>query len=419
MPRYDKLERPTEGTRISLREDGSLEVPDDPLVAFIEGDGVGPDVWRASRRVIDAAVEKSSKGRRRIVWYEVYAGQKALTVYGDAEWLPEDTLQAIQDLGVAIKGPLATPVSAGPRSLNVALRRRLDLYASVRPVHWMPGVPAPVKAPQALDVVVFRENTEDVYSGIEFKEGSAEVRKLIGFLREELGAEIPRDSGVGLKPISVHATRRLVRRAIRYALENKRDRVTLMHKGNIMKFTEGAFRDWGYQLAKDEFPESTLTEQEVFDRHGGRIPKGKVMINDRIADALLQELLLHPEQYGVIATPNLDGDYLSAVCAAQVGGPGLAPSANLGDRVALFETTHGTVAKHAGEDKVNPGSLILSGAMLLSHLGWAKAAGLVTKGLEGAIAAKTVTYDLERQMDGARLLRTSEFAEAVVAHMDD
>jgi isocitrate dehydrogenase len=418
MARYDKLERPETGTRITVGKDGALEVPDDPIVPFIVGDGIGPDIWRATRRVLDAAVERAFKGKRQIHWYEIYAGEKALEVYGPDEWLPEDTLQAIQEYSVAIKGPLTTPVSGGIRSLNVALRQKLDLYACVRPCRWFEGVPSPMRQPEKLDVVLFRENTEDVYAGLEWQEGSEEARRLIAYLREEMGADVRRDSGVGIKPISATGTKRLVRMAIQYAIENKREKVTLVHKGNIMKFTEGAFRDWGYQLAKDEFPDVCLTEDEVWDKHGGKIPKGKVMVNDRIADAMFQQLLLRPDEYEVIACPNLNGDYLSDACAAQVGGLGMAPGANIGDRAALFEATHGTAPKYAGQDKVNPGSLMLSGKMLLDHLGWQKAGQLVVKGIEGAIAARTVTYDLERQMEGATLVKCSEYAEAIVRHMD-
>ncbi|GAB4243689.1 MAG: isocitrate dehydrogenase (NADP(+)) [Acidobacteriota bacterium] len=402
------------GTKITIT-DGRLQVPDFPIIPFIEGDGIGPDIWSATRRVLDAAVEKAYGGKKGIVWKEILAGEKAFNQTG--EWLPKETVDTIAEYLVAIKGPLTTPVGGGIRSLNVTLRQVLDLYACVRPVRWIRGVPSPVRHPEKLNVVIFRENTEDVYAGIEWQQGSPEALKVIEFINSNFGKNIRRDSGIGIKPISIFGTQRLVRMAIRYAQDHGRKRVTLVHKGNIMKFTEGAFRDWGYQVAREEFGDLTLTEAEVWEKHGGTIPDGKIMINDRIADAMFQQVLLRPDEYEVIALPNLNGDYLSDACAAQVGGLGMAPGANIGDRVALFEATHGTAPKYAGQDKVNPGSLILSGVMMLEHLGWQEAANLVYVGLERTIEQKRVTYDLERQMEGATKVKTSEFASAVIENM--
>ena len=418
MPQFEKLEAPTEGTPIGEKPDRSLEVPDDPIIPFIEGDGIGPDIWAASVRVFDAAVKKAYGGRKWIIWFEIFAGEKANEVYGPNTWLPDDTLRAIETYKVAIKGPLTTPIGGGIRSINVTLRQRLDLYACVRPVRWFEGVPSPVKAPDKLNVVIFRENTEDVYAGIEWKSGTPEARKVIGFLNKEMGSAIRDESGVGVKPISPFGTRRLVRRAIQAAIKRRCKSVTLVHKGNIMKYTEGAFRDWGYELAREEFGGTTLTEKVLWDEHSGRLPEGKVLIKDRIADAMFQQVLLRPDEYEVIATPNLNGDYLSDACAAQVGGLGLAPGANIGDNAGLFEATHGTAPKYAGQDKVNPGSVILSGVMMLEHLGWDDAAHLIVRGLERAIKKKTVTYDLERQMEGATLLSCSEFGTAIIDNMD-
>jgi len=396
-------------------DNGRMIVPDRPILPFVEGDGIGPDIWSATRRVLDAAVEKSYGGRRAIAWHEVYAGEKAYEGYG--EWLPQATVDAVREYKVAIKGPLTTPVGGGIRSLNVALRHLLDLFACVRPVRHVAGVPSPVLRPQDLDVVIFRENTEDVYAGIEWKAGSAEARKLIEFVETELGKRIRAESGVGIKPISAFGSKRLVRKAIQYALAQGRDSVTLVHKGNIMKFTEGAFKEWGYEVARDEFGSRTITEDAVYAEHDGRAPAGRVVIKDRIADAMFQQVLLRPREYSVVATPNLNGDYLSDACAAQVGGLGMAPGANMSDEIAFFEATHGTAPKYAGQDKVNPGSLILSGAMMLEHLGWREAADGVRAGLGQAIAGKVVTYDLARQMDGAREVKCSEFAEAIVEHL--
>jgi len=417
MPTYQKLSAPRTGRRITRDASGRLVVPDDPIIPFIEGDGIGPDIWAASVRVFDAAVEKAYGGRRRIVWHEIYAGEKAIVVYGAGSWLPEDTIQAIREFGVAIKGPLTTPVGGGIRSINVGLRLILDLYACVRPVRWYEGVPSPVKEPGKLDVVIFRENTEDVYAGIEFEQGSPEAKKLIEFLARELGKKVRPDSGVGIKPISITGTERLVRMAIRYAIENRRKSITLVHKGNIMKFTEGAFRDWGYAVAKREFRDSIVTEDELWDQHKGEMPAGKILIKDRIADAMFQQVLLRPDEYDILATPNLNGDYLSDACAAQVGGLGIAPGANIGDAAAVFEATHGTAPKYAGQDKVNPGSVILSGVMMLRFLGWVEAADLIERGLEQAIHQKRVTYDFERQMQGATLVSCSGFGDVIVENM--
>ncbi len=395
--------------------DGVLSVPERPIVPFIEGDGIGPDIWRATRRVLDAAVDRAYGGSRAISWMEILAGEKAREHTG--EWLPSATYDAIRHYRGAIKGPLTTPVGGGFRSLNVTLRQVLDLYACVRPVKHYAGVPSPVSAPEKVDMVLFRENTEDVYSGIEWQSGSEEVGKLIGYLKDELGKEVRADSGIGIKPISPFGSKRLVRKAVQYALDQGRSSVTLVHKGNIMKFTEGAFKEWGYELAREEFGDSTISEQELWERHDGRAPEGKVVIKDRIADAMFQQVLLRPAEYEVIATTNLNGDYLSDALAAQVGGLGIAPGSNESDGLALFEATHGTAPKYAGQDKVNPGSLILSGVMLLRWLGWGEAADSVEQGLGKAIGQKRVTYDLERQMEGATLLKTSEFAEAIVENL--
>ncbi|HKQ74294.1 MAG TPA: isocitrate dehydrogenase (NADP(+)) [Blastocatellia bacterium] len=413
MPVFNGIETPAEGRAIKV-EAGQLIVPDNPVIPFIEGDGTGRDIWKASRRVFDASVEKAYGGERRIVWYEIFAGEKAFN--GFNEWLPKGTLDAIRHFIVAIKGPLTTPVGGGIRSLNVTLRQVLDLYACVRPVRYFNGVPCPVKEPEKLDVVIFRENTEDVYAGIEFQEGSEKARKLIEFL-SEFGHEINKDSGVGVKPISITGTKNLVRRAIRYAIESNRKVVTLVHKGNIMKFTEGAFRDWGYQLAREEFRDRIVTEDELWKEHGGKLPEGKILVNDRIADAMFQQVLLRPDEYSVIATPNLNGDYLSDACAAQVGGLGMAPGANIGDNSAVFEATHGTAPKYADLDVINPSSVILSGVMMLEYMGWREAGDLIINGIVKTIAQKRVTYDLERQMEGATKVKTSEYADAIIENM--
>ncbi len=405
---------PPDGEPIEFAQ-GRLSVPDSPIIPFIEGDGIGPDIWRATRLVADAAVEKSYGSDRKICWTQIYAGEGSIELFDD--WIPEETFEAIRRFRVAIKGPLTTPVGGGFRSANVTLRQTLDLYACVRPVFWVPGVPCPVKSPEKLDVVVFRENTEDVYAGIEFRAGSPEARKLAAFLEEELGQPVREGSGIGIKPISRFGTQRLMLMAVRYALEQGRRSITLMHKGNIMKYTEGAFKDWGYELAADQFPDDTITEQQLYDQHDGKAPEGKIVIKDRIADAMFQQVLLRPDEYDMIVTPNLNGDYISDALAAQVGGIGIAPGANLGDGIALFEATHGTAPKYAGQDKVNPSSLILSARMLLDYIGWNEPAGLILRGLKATVAQKTVTYDLERQMEGATLLKCSQFAQAVVDNL--
>ena len=416
MSAYNGIPVPSHGEPIRMNG-GRCVVSDRPIVPFIEGDGSGRDIWRAARTVFDAAVSKAYGGQRRIVWYEVFAGEKAHELFG--EWLPSDTVEAIRELKVAIKGPLTTPVGGGIRSLNVALRQILALNCCVRPVKWYPGVPSPVREPGRLDVVIFRENTEDVYAGIEWERGTAEADKVIGFLNGEMGRRIRPDSGIGIKPVSATGSKRLVRAAIQFAIENGRASVTLVHKGNIMKFTEGAFRDWGYEVATKEFRGQCVTEEEIWALGGdGTVPDGKVLVKDRIADSMFQQVLLRPHEYDVIATTNLNGDYLSDACAAQVGGLGLAPGGNIGAEHALFEATHGTAPKYADKDVINPSSVILSGVMMLDHLGWQEAARLVERGMTGAIAAKTVTYDLHRQMEGATKVRCSEFGAAVIRHMD-
>ncbi len=413
MPTFNGVPTPEDGGRISV-QNNKLVVPDNPTIPYIEGDGIGRDIWKASQRVFDAAVEKAYGGKRRVVWYEVFAGEKAFNKF--SEWLPKGTLDAIQYFIVAIKGPLTTPVGGGIRSLNVTLRQVLDLYACVRPVRYFNGVGAPVKHPEKLDVVIFRENTEDVYSGIEFQEGSDRASKLIEFLKD-YGYQVNPDSGIGIKPISITGTKNLVRRAIQYAVDHKKKVVTLVHKGNIMKYTEGAFRDWGYQLAKEEFRDHIVTEDELWKDHNGQMPEGKILINDRIADAMFQQLLLRPDEYSVIATPNLNGDYLSDACAAQVGGLGLAPGANIGDAAAVFEATHGTAPKYADKDVINPGSVMLSGVMMFEHMGWQEVADMIINAIVKTIEQKKVTYDLERQMEGATKVKTSEFATAIIENM--
>jgi isocitrate dehydrogenase len=411
---FDKISPPVDGKQIRV-EAGRLSVPDRPIIPFIEGDGIGPDIWAAASRVFDAAVEKAYSGKRSIAWFEMFAGEKARDAYG--EWLPADTLEAARRYKVAIKGPLTTPVGGGFRSLNVTLRQKLHLYACIRPVRYFRGVPSPVSHPERLNVVIFRENTEDVYAGIEWQEGTAEAIKVIEFLGREMDRPILADSGIGIKPISRTGSQRLVRRALSFAIERKLPSVTLVHKGNIMKFTEGAFRDWGYQLAATEFKDATISEDQVYKDHGGSVPTGRVLVKDRIADAMFQQVLLRPSEYSVIATPNLNGDYLSDACAAQVGGLGMAPGANMSDEVAFYEATHGTAPKYAGQDKVNPGSLILSGVMMLEHLGWQEAADLINSSIEEAILGKKVTYDLARQMEGAEKVSCSRFAEEIVKRM--
>lgn len=414
-----KVVVPAEGAKITIDAKGKLNVPNNPIIPFIEGDGIGVDVTPAMLKVVDAAVKKAYNGERKISWMEIYTGEKSTQLYGKDVWLPQETLDLIRDYRVSIKGPLTTPVGGGIRSLNVALRQQLDLYICLRPVRYYKGTPSPVKQPELTDMVIFRENSEDIYAGIEWKAGSEEADKVIKFLQNEMGVtkiRFPQNCGIGIKPCSEEGTKRLVRAAIEYAIDNSRDSVTLVHKGNIMKFTEGAFKDWGYQLAQEEFG------GELID--GGpwvkiKNPKtGKdIIVKDVIADAFLQQILLRPAEYDVIACMNLNGDYISDALAAQVGGIGIAPGANIGSECALFEATHGTAPKYAGQDKVNPGSIILSAEMMLRHMGWVEAADLIVKGMEGAIAAKTVTYDFERQLEGAKLLKCSEFGDAIIKHM--
>ena len=400
---------------IVYSEDGNLVVPDFPVIPFIEGDGIGPDIWRAARRVLDAAVSSVFGDKRKIQWLEILAGEKAFN--RTQSWLPNDTLEAIKTYRVAIKGPLTTPVGEGIRSINVGLRQELDLYACVRPVKYIDGIPSPMVRPSDVDMIIFRENTEDVYMGLEWKAGSPTAQKIIDLVKSEDGRIIRPDSGIGIKPISRFGTRRLVRMAIEYALKHKKESVTIVHKGNIMKFTEGAFRSWGYEVAQEEFNEKTITEAELWEKYNGKIPSDKVVIKDRIADAMFQQILLRPAEYDVLAMPNLNGDYMSDALSAMVGGLGLAPGANIGDGMALFEATHGTAPKYAGQDKVNPGSLILSGAMMLDYLDWKEAADRIRKGLAKAVAKKRVTYDLARQMEGAVEVKCSEFAEEIVRHI--
>jgi isocitrate dehydrogenase len=411
MANYTHLTPPSEGSVIAVKN-GQLVVPANPIIPFIEGDGTGPDIWRASVRVFDAAVDKAYGGSRKVVWFEVLAGEKAKTLTN--EWLPNDTLEAAKVYKVAIKGPLTTPVGGGIRSLNVTLRQVLDLYACVRPVRYYAGTPAPVTHPERMNVTIFRENTEDVYAGIEFAQGTTQAQKLVEFLGRELGKTVAPDSGIGIKPISESGTKRLVRMAIRFALAHGRKTLTLMHKGNIMKFTEGAFRDWGYEVAKAEFRDKIVTEEETW---AGTSKEGKLLINDRIADSVFQQILTRTSEYDVFATPNLNGDYLSDACAAQVGGLGIAPGANIGDEIAFFEATHGTAPKYAGKDVINPGSVILSGVMMFRHMGWDEAADLIEKGLGDTIEQKRVTYDLARLMDGATELKTSQFGDAIIENM--
>jgi isocitrate dehydrogenase len=463
---YNGEALPADGSPIQY-EAGAYKVPDRPIIPFIEGDGTGRDIWKASRRVFDAAVEKAYGGKRKVAWFEIYAGEKAFQKFNN--WLPDDTLKAARDLRVSIKGPLTTPVGGGIRSLNVSMRQMLDLYACVRPVRYYVGVPSPVKHPEKLNIVIFRENTEDVYAGIEWKEGSAEAKKLINFLNQEMlkgtSKQVRIDSGVGIKPISITGTKRLMRKAIQYALANDRKVVTLVHKGNIQKFTEGAFREWGYEVAQDEFRAQIVTEREswilgnkdanpalsveqnaemiepgleyapedfkrsiyaevkeTLDRlqktHGNGAWKRKLLINDRIADSIFQQVVIRPDEYHVLATPNLNGDYISDACAAQVGGLGIAPGGNIGDGYAVFEATHGTAPKYADKDVINPGSVILSGVMMFNLLGWSEAARLIEDAMEATIQQKKVTYDFERQMPGATKVKTSEFATCIIANMD-
>ncbi|MBW3670138.1 MAG: isocitrate dehydrogenase (NADP(+)) [Acidobacteria bacterium] len=413
--KYERFGPVPAGETIRVKN-GRFTVPDNPIIPFIEGDGIGVDIWKATRFVIDGAVEKVYGGTRKIEWFEIFAGQKAHEKFG--EWLPEETLDAVREFRIAIKGPLTTPVGGGIRSLNVSLRQILDLYACVRPVKYFEGVPSPVKEPQKIDMVIFRENTEDVYAGIEWKAQSAEAEKVRSFLVDQMGKNIREASAIGIKPVSEFGSKRLIRKAIEFAIANHRDSVTLVHKGNIMKFTEGAFKDWGYELAREEFGEQTISEEELWDEHDGRMPPGRILIKDRIADAMFQQVLLRPAEYSVLAMMNLNGDYMSDALAAQVGGLGMAPGSNESNEIAFFEATHGTAPKYAGQDKVNPGSLILSGVMMLRTMGWSESADAIENAIEQTIGQKRVTYDLERQMEGATLLKTSEFAEAIVGNID-
>ena len=416
---YQKIQVPASGDKITVNADMSLNVPDNPIIPYIEGDGIGVDISPVMIEVVDAAVEKAYAGKRKISWMEVYAGEKATQVYDQDTWLPEETLHAVKDYVVSIKGPLTTPVGGGIRSLNVALRQQLDLYVCQRPVRWFEGVPSPVKKPGDVDMVIFRENSEDIYAGIEFKAGTPEAEKIIKFLTEEMGATKIRFTdmcGIGIKPVSEAGTKRLVRQAMQYAVDNDRESVTLVHKGNIMKFTEGAFKDWGYEVARDEFGAELLDGGPWMQFKNPKTGKN-IVVKDVIADAMLQQILLRPAEYDVIATLNLNGDYLSDALAAEVGGIGIAPGANLSDDVAMFEATHGTAPKYAGQDKVNPGSVILSAEMMLRHMGWVEAADLIIKGVNGAIANKTVTYDFERLMEGATLRKCSEFGQDIIASM--
>jgi len=413
MTEYKLAKVPDNGEKIKYIN-GVLEVPNNPIIPFISGDGIGEDIWLASVRVFDAAVQKTFNNSKKIEWMEIFAGEKAFELSG--EWLPEETPQIIKDFAVAIKGPLTTPVGGGIRSLNVSLRQILDLYACIRPVRYFEGVPSPVKEPNKLNVVIYRENTEDVYAGIEWKSGSKESKQLIDYIRDNFGKEIRDMSGIGIKPISPFGSKRLIKKALQFAVDKKRSSVTLVHKGNIQKFTEGAFRDWGYEVAKDDFPSQVISEADLWDKFDGQA-NGKIVLKDRIADSIFQQVLLRPSEYDVLATTNLNGDYISDACAAQVGGLGLAPGANMSDEIALFEATHGTAPKYAGQDKVNPGSVILSGVMMLEHMGWQKAAGMIVDALQRTITQKTVTYDLERQMPGATKVSTSGFADAIIANL--
>lgn len=416
---FEKIKVPTEGKEIVVKDDFSLEVPDNPVIPFIEGDGIGVDVTPVMRKVVDYAVEKAYQGKKKISWMEVYAGEKAVEHYGNDEWLPLETLDALKKYSVSIKGPLTTPVGGGIRSLNVAIRQELDLYVCMRPVRYFKGTPSPVREPEKVDMVIFRENSEDIYAGIEWQADSSDANKIIKFLRDEMGVKkirFPEHCGIGIKPVSEQGTNRLVTAAIQYAIDNNRDSVTLVHKGNIMKFTEGAFKDWGYQVAKDKFGAVEYQGGPWLEITNPKTNK-PIIIKDVIADAFLQQILLRPQDYSVIATLNLNGDYISDALAAQVGGIGIAPGANLSDEVAVFEATHGTAPKYAGQNKVNPGSIILSAEMMLRHLGWIEAADLIIKGVDGAIQSKKVTYDFARMLDDATCVSTSEFGDVIIENM--
>ena len=416
---YQHIRVPADGDKITVNGDNSLNIPDNPIIPYIEGDGIGIDITPVMLKVVDAAVQSAYDGRRKIAWMEIYSGEKSLALYGEDQWLPTETLDAMREFVVGIKGPMTTPVGGGIRSLNVALRQELDLYVCLRPVRWLQGVPSPVVAPHKTDMVIFRENTEDIYAGVEWAADSAEADRVIAFLREQMGVHkirFPQHCGIGIKPISVEGTERLVRKAIQYAIDEDRASVTFVHKGNIMKFTEGAFKDWGYRVAARDFGATPLDGgpwHQLTNPSSGKT----IIIKDMIADAMLQQILTRPDEYDVLATMNLNGDYISDALAAQVGGIGIAPGANIGDEIALFEATHGTAPKYTGLDKVNPGSLLLSAEMMLRHLGWREAADLIVAGMEGAILKKTVTYDFERLMKGATLLSCSAFGDAVIEAM--
>jgi len=416
---YQHINVPDDGEKITVNSDSSLNVPAHPIIPFIIGDGIGVDITPVMIKVIDEAVSKAYDDQRALKWMEIYSGEKSLEVYGEDQWLPEETLDAMREFIVGIKGPMTTPVGGGIRSLNVALRQHLDLYVCLRPVRWFTGVPTPVKRPDKTDMVIFRENTEDIYAGVEWEAGTDEADKVVAFLQNEMGVtgiRFPQNVGIGIKPISEEGSKRLLRQAIQYVLDNDRDSLTLVHKGNIMKFTEGAFKDWGYELAAEEYGAELLDGGPWMTMKNPNSGKD-IIIKDVIADAMLQQILTRPDEYDVLATMNLNGDYISDALAAQVGGIGIAPGANIGDGIALFEATHGTAPKYAGQDKVNPGSLILSAEMMLRHMGWTEAADLIINGMEGAIGAKTVTYDFDRQMEGATLLSCSEFGDAMISHM--
>ena len=402
------------GEKITF-ENEKINVPENPIIPFIEGDGIGPDIWKASVKVFDSAVSKVFQNRKKILWKELMVGEKSFKETG--EWLPQDSIDSIEEYKVAIKGPLTTPVGGGIRSLNVTLRQVLDLYACVRPIKWIKGVPSPVKNPENVDLVVFRENTEDVYAGIEWESSSKESKRIIEFFKSNFKKNIRKNSGIGIKPISAFGTKRIVRKSIDYALNNSKESVTLMHKGNIMKFTEGAFKDWGYEIAKDEFPQKTITEDKLWNDFNGVVPKDKLIIKDRIADSMFQQILLRPNEYDVITTPNLNGDYISDAAAAQVGGLGMAPGANMGDEIALFEATHGTAPKYANLNKINPSSVILSGVMMFEYLGWNEVSKIIVDAMEKTITQKKVTYDLARQMDGSIKLSTSDYAETIISNL--
>lgn len=416
MSNYQHIKVPQDGEKIRI-VNNKLKVPKNPIIAFIEGDGTGPDIWKASKRVFDAAVEKAFNGKRKISWLEIYAGEKAVSLYGNNIWLPEETVEAIKEFSIAIKGPLTTPIGGGIRSLNVALRQLLDLFACVRPVKYYAGTPSPMKNPKDMDIVIFRENTEDVYSGIEFKSDTEDSNKLIDFINQSFNKKIRKPSGIGIKPMSEFGSSRLIKKAIEFARDNKKSSVTIVHKGNIMKFTEGSFKEWGYKVATTEFRDLVVTEDELWSQFNGKMPEGKILIKDRIADSMFQQLLLRPSEYEVVATPNLNGDFLSDAAAAQVGGLGIAPGANMSDTTAIFEATHGTAPKYANQDKVNPGSVILSGVMMFNFLGWNKVSRIIEKAMKKTIKSKVVTYDFARLLKNAREVKCSEFASEIIKNM--